>query len=483
MGPAPRSPFGLSIIIATFTSLAAACGSTQLYVGGAEGWGSWRSEHFVIHSDASAGATLLATEHLEETYAALAGSFFQTARIPQIEVMLFHEPREYQEVVGDSAGVFVAGIGRSGSVLVMNDAGNRAELERLLAHELTHRFVRAVYPRLPTWLNEGMAMFFESALIEKQRLELGAAPAKVHGLTLASGVDFDQLVRVPPEKLDGPDGRLYYSASWGLVHYLLTGDGGSLRVRFWDLLEAINEVNGDPEATVKAFADIYPDKPVAALDTAIERNNQHFSQPSADTVLLMPFDRPSLAKFEKLARQPDEIGALFAGLGQRRRSPTDNRFALVDQPRFARFELHLRDVERPRQFVVTGGRMLLRHTAAEVELGLGPLGLSLNPRLRQFFEVGILGTFFFTAGGGPLLALDASHGRISRLATGTRRDLTPNPASVAFFGGLAAELGCELRTPSQILLRVALSGAGGWSTAGTTARRDLGLRVGTGWAF
>ncbi len=39
---------------------------------------------------------------------------------------------------------------------------NPAELERVLVHELTHAFVRGVAPRhVPTWLNEGIAVYFE----------------------------------------------------------------------------------------------------------------------------------------------------------------------------------------------------------------------------------------------------------------------------------------------------------------------------------
>lgn len=39
---------------------------------------------------------------------------------------------------------------------------NAAELERVLVHELTHALVRGVAPRhVPTWLNEGIAVYFE----------------------------------------------------------------------------------------------------------------------------------------------------------------------------------------------------------------------------------------------------------------------------------------------------------------------------------
>jgi hypothetical protein len=40
-----------------------------------------------------------------------------------------------------------------------------------------------------------------------------------------------------------------------------------------------------------------------------------------------------------------------------------------------------------------------------------------------------------------------------------------------------------VRTPSNLIIRLALGGSLGWSTAGVTQRRDISLRGGLGWTF
>ncbi len=45
-------------------------------------------------------------------------------------------------------------------------------LRRILVHEYTHSVVRAITPRCPSWLNEGLAQYFEGREIDGQRLAL-----------------------------------------------------------------------------------------------------------------------------------------------------------------------------------------------------------------------------------------------------------------------------------------------------------------------
>src|SRR5262249_27227294 len=47
---------------------------------------------------------------------------------------------------------------------------------RVLQHELTHRFVAYYYPQAPTWLNEGLAYYFEMLTIEDGMATLGHPP-------------------------------------------------------------------------------------------------------------------------------------------------------------------------------------------------------------------------------------------------------------------------------------------------------------------
>jgi hypothetical protein len=456
----------------------------------AQGWSTRQSNHFLIHSDAGDVAMQATAKRLEEVYAALSRSFFGDANVPLVEVMVFYDPAHYRALIGDSAGAFYDGVGRTGSVLVMNDQQERAGLDHLVAHELTHRFVASLYATLPNWLSEGLAMFFESVVVDNDRLEFGAAPREgVHGFAAAGGVGFADLLAVRPARLYGNEARFYYTASWGLVHYLFTAEDGALRARLPQLLATINEALGDPRRIQRAFATIYPEKSPADFDAAIERNNRRVRGPALDRLLRMSFTRPGAPRLTALPDAPteqterDEVVRLFHALQDRRGSRRDTRTVLLARPRYLRAEIDLDLLNRPRYVGVGAGRMLAPRTSVEADLGFGGLGLTVGPRVRQFFQLGEDGNFFLTAGAGPLLALDAGHGALSSFVTGIPPSETPNPAALAFFGGLAAELAAEVRTPSNLIIRLALGGSLGWSTAGVTQRRDMSLRGGLGWTF
>ena len=54
------------------------------------------------------------------------------------------------------------------------------ELDRVLAHELAHAFVHAIAPRgVPTWLNEGIAMFFEPGGAQRADQRLADTPKRL----------------------------------------------------------------------------------------------------------------------------------------------------------------------------------------------------------------------------------------------------------------------------------------------------------------
>lgn len=57
---------------------------------------------------------------------------------------------------------------------------NPEELERVLTHEFTHALVRSVAPRgVPTWLNEGLAVLFESVDLAEAEALVREAPALI----------------------------------------------------------------------------------------------------------------------------------------------------------------------------------------------------------------------------------------------------------------------------------------------------------------
>ena len=91
------------------------------------------------------------------------------------------------------------------------------ELERVLSHELAHAFVRAIAPRgVPTWLNEGIAMYFEPGGGRRADERLAQSPKRL---------PFDRLAR-QFGTLSSADAELAYAQSAVITRHLFDEGGG-----------------------------------------------------------------------------------------------------------------------------------------------------------------------------------------------------------------------------------------------------------------
>jgi len=88
----------------------------------------------------------------------------------EIQVILYSS-QQFQEVTdapGWSNGVFDGKIRIPIGGIEQETPG----LRKLLYHEYTHAVVRAITPRCPTWLNEGLAQYFEGREVDGRQQEL-----------------------------------------------------------------------------------------------------------------------------------------------------------------------------------------------------------------------------------------------------------------------------------------------------------------------
>jgi len=101
----------------------------------------------------------------------------------EIGVILYSD-RQFQEVTdapGWSAGLF------DGKIRIPIGGIDRETpgLRRILVHEYTHAVVRAISPRVPTWLNEGLAQYFEGREIgphQREMLRMAARAGRLPSL-------------------------------------------------------------------------------------------------------------------------------------------------------------------------------------------------------------------------------------------------------------------------------------------------------------
>jgi len=399
-------------------------------------WETVRSRHFVVHTDAGLGAIQDLLLRFEQTHQALRESFFQQAKVEDVEVVVFGDPSEYRQVAGpNTAGMFLPGVGSRGSVLLVRHDQNRIELDRVVAHELAHRFADAVHPRLPNWMDEGIARYFESIDVRDGEFHLGRASRSSQLFSTAGGVSFAELIQLPPATLYGKEASFYYAAAWALVHHLLNGEGGSLRPRFSRLLGALEDAQRRGEKAQVAFEEVYPDVPPAELDRAIARLTGNLNRQGVDTVLVYPLQPAPPAAFARAPARADELGGLIAAVHRRRsRQAPDPVVDLQDDRHLAAFETQVS--LDARYFGLLYAWMFRAPFATELEAGYGSLGPQTAARVRYHLMVGEGGDLFLSAGLGPAVTLAPEH-----------RGLALDP-----------QLALDVRTPSRAMIRVGMSG-------------------------
>lgn len=159
-----------------------------------------------------------------------------------------------------TVGLFIPA-GSSGSfILLPGDA--KDGLDRVVYHELTHRFVANTNSGLPLWFNEGLAEYFSTFRTAGAETHLGV-PVETHlrwlrdeqSVTLRKRLiplrELFAITSSSPVYNEGTRSGVFYAQSWVLVHYLMTDDGRRVKLRrFLGLLDGGKPVD---DAFVEAF--------------------------------------------------------------------------------------------------------------------------------------------------------------------------------------------------------------------------------------
>ncbi|HET9308707.1 MAG TPA: DUF1570 domain-containing protein [Candidatus Sulfotelmatobacter sp.] len=174
-------------------------------------------------------------------------------------------------------GMFVGGADKNYILMRLDsEAGNPYPV---VYHEYTHLFLREADERMPLWLNEGLAEFYQSTEIYDQEVLLGE-PNQQHLmflrqeklLPLATLFTVDEK---SPYYLEEKKGAVFYAECWALTHYLTLKDYGEKTSKVPQYIALVNE-NVDPvTAATRVFGDLR--KLQRSLEIYIEQNSfNHF---------------------------------------------------------------------------------------------------------------------------------------------------------------------------------------------------------------
>ncbi len=138
-------------------------------------------------------------------------------------------------------------------------------LERILKHECLHQFVdHVIGGPLPTWTNEGLAVYFEEGTIDEGsgQLGLGRVPAwrlKVLRAAQKQGtwIPVGRLLTISGQEwsdtLRQGSALVQYSEVWLLCHFLIHGEGGAYTKLFERYLGLVDEAVGGEPAFKRVF--------------------------------------------------------------------------------------------------------------------------------------------------------------------------------------------------------------------------------------
>lgn len=162
-----------------------------------------------------------------------------------LPVKIFAEKAEFQKYGKKSseraAGYFDPNIPE----IVLYWSDDPEDVLSTLYHEVTHYFLSLYAPRadIPTWMDEGMAVYFETAKFEKGRLETGQIPygrlmQLQRALKEGKNHSLRQLLRMREYGEDGYN-LLAYAEGWSLVYFFVKANNGANTPGF---LKYMNEI-------------------------------------------------------------------------------------------------------------------------------------------------------------------------------------------------------------------------------------------------
>ncbi|HET9098887.1 MAG TPA: tetratricopeptide repeat protein [Acidobacteriaceae bacterium] len=130
----------------------------------------------------------------------------------------------------------------------------------IVYHEYTHYMLRKSEEWLPTWLDEGMAEFYQNTDIDGKRVRLGQPSAGNIILLRESGlIPLTTLLQIDhssPYYHEEQKGNIFYAESWALTHYLLIRDGENKTHHLEDYVHSMMEGQDSISAAQSAFGDL-----------------------------------------------------------------------------------------------------------------------------------------------------------------------------------------------------------------------------------
>ena len=145
------------------------------------GWAEISTQHIRLRTDLDADAATDFVRQLEAHRAALASAAFECATeelTEPIAITLFSRVADYDAIAPRDTDAIVEasrpGLAEIPPEIVMKRTKERKVLLQEFLNRVAHSFIAQCYPQLPPWLNEGLALFYETIELDNGQVIAGA---------------------------------------------------------------------------------------------------------------------------------------------------------------------------------------------------------------------------------------------------------------------------------------------------------------------
>jgi len=231
----------------------------------------FRTRYYSVKTDLSEARAEHLGAHMDVTFESYRQLFAGLkSRVPRsMDLYLFKNQSDYHRVLeakfkAVGTGSWGMAITRRGetSLVAWEGKYSLSAMESVLQHEGFHQFARYLFPKLPSWANEGLAEVFQRGVAVDGKIILGevskndlrmltAATKQRRFRSFSQFFTMDQ--RVWNQHVQRGEANTNYLQAWCMVHFFLYADQARHQGAFMDFLIGLNQELPWQEAFVRAF--------------------------------------------------------------------------------------------------------------------------------------------------------------------------------------------------------------------------------------
>ncbi|MBV9083495.1 MAG: hypothetical protein JOZ62_12520, partial [Acidobacteriaceae bacterium] len=146
--------------------------TAHLCVASPASWSTATTENFILYSCGTRDQTIRLLETLEQARSFFLETSFGAA-LPKarVKVVAFADAKEYRRYQPNPGAYAYYQPGQDADYIVLQDLD--PEHAHVALHEYAHSVIQHSYPKLPLWLNEGLADVYSSVELRAERFSVG----------------------------------------------------------------------------------------------------------------------------------------------------------------------------------------------------------------------------------------------------------------------------------------------------------------------